>query len=427
MPKTMKSLRLIACVAMLVFTALAVPTAASASTSQLSLIQDDRESVRPDRRGPHGRDDRDPQPRRGHPAHQRDLRQDLPDAHGPQEAGRLRDVRSQLAAVRLEQRPTGLVDLARANGIQVLMTVTSPGPFFSSTSPRALPPSTRARSSRRAASSAPSRPPWPSATRAGSTTTRSATSSTSARPGSRRASSAAAGSSTTSPPPSTARCGSPATESIARYDPARRNRVLFGETAADRIAAAVHPQRPVHRRQGQRAQGQAQPAPGLHRQGHQAQHRRASPSTPTTRAATARRGSARADQDGAPDRAHAAPAQADRARPPAAGGFRAARGSSSPSSATRRTRLTGSRTSPSPSRRSTSTSPTGSSTATAAIKTVAQYELTDVPELDQFNTGLRFVRASGSPPTTPTGCRSWSRGAAPTRSRSTARCARTAC
>ncbi len=40
---------------------------------------------------------------------------------------------------------------------------------------------------------------------------------------------------------------------IARYDPSRRNRVLFAETAADRLAAAVHPQRALHRRQGQGA------------------------------------------------------------------------------------------------------------------------------------------------------------------------------
>ena len=42
MPTT-KSFRLIACVATLIVTALAVPSAASASSSQLSLLQDDRE------------------------------------------------------------------------------------------------------------------------------------------------------------------------------------------------------------------------------------------------------------------------------------------------------------------------------------------------------------------------------------------------
>ena len=42
MSKTTKRLRLIACVATLIITALAIPSAASASSSQLSMIQEDR-------------------------------------------------------------------------------------------------------------------------------------------------------------------------------------------------------------------------------------------------------------------------------------------------------------------------------------------------------------------------------------------------
>ena len=46
--------------------------------------------------------------------------------------------------------------------------------------------------------------------------------------------------------------------------------------------------------------------------------------------------------------------------------------------------------------------------ATGACRRWRQYELTDVPQEDQFNTGLRFVGGARSPPTRPIGCRSWS-------------------
>ena len=107
MPKTTKSLRLIACTVMLTVTALAGASAASASTSQLSLIQDDRDLF-----GQTGED-----PAVGM-SEIRSLgvdivrtnviyRQGLQDARGPAEAPRLRDLGPQLAAVRLERRPTG--------------------------------------------------------------------------------------------------------------------------------------------------------------------------------------------------------------------------------------------------------------------------------------------------------------------------------
>ena len=134
MPKTTKSLRLIACVATLVITALAVPSAASASSSQLSLIQDDRELL--------GLTGEDPAVAM---AEIRNLGVDI--------------LRTNVIYGKVYRTPTDrrkpagfvtsdpnspqynwsdtdrLVNLARANGLQIMMTVTTPGPFFSSASP----------------------------------------------------------------------------------------------------------------------------------------------------------------------------------------------------------------------------------------------------------------------------------------------------
>ena len=154
---------------------------------------------------------------------------------------------------------------------------------------------------------------------------------------------------------------------IARFDPSRRNRVLFAETAA--VASPV----PFIRNalciddKGRALRGKLRAAPGLQRQGRQAQHRRhGRPPLQLRRQRHA--AAARAQEDHAHDGAHAAPAQADEpgGPPQAHSGRREA--SSSPSSASRPSRRTGSRTSRSPSRRSTSTSPTGSSTATGGSR-----------------------------------------------------------
>ena len=132
--KTNESLRLIACMALLLLAALAAPSAASASTSQLSLIQDDALLL-----GSLGED----------PAADmteiRNLGVDI--------------VRTNVIYGKVYRTPTDrrkpadfvtsdpnsphynwaetdrLVNLARSNGLRILMTVTTPGPFFSSASP----------------------------------------------------------------------------------------------------------------------------------------------------------------------------------------------------------------------------------------------------------------------------------------------------
>jgi hypothetical protein len=131
----MKSLRLLVCTVLLAMAGLALPTGASASSTQLSLIQDDRELY-----GLSGRD----------PAavmqEIRDLGVDV--------------VRTNVIFYKvfrqpsLRKRPGGfvasdpsspfydwsqvdrVVSLAREKGIQVLLTITGPGPHFTSSSPR---------------------------------------------------------------------------------------------------------------------------------------------------------------------------------------------------------------------------------------------------------------------------------------------------
>ena len=133
MPTT-KSLRLIACMATLILTALAAPGAASASSSQLSLLQDDRELA--------GLAGEDPSAAM---TEIRNLGVDI--------------LRTNVIYNRIYQSPGDrkkpddfvtsdpnspryfwgeidrVVNLARSNGLQVLMTVTTPGPFFASASP----------------------------------------------------------------------------------------------------------------------------------------------------------------------------------------------------------------------------------------------------------------------------------------------------
>ena len=134
MPKTTISLRLIACVATLIITALAAPSAASASSSQLSMIQEDRRLFGQTGENPndvmreirslgvdmirtnviYGKVYRTPRDRTKPAGFV------TSDPNSPQYDWSAVD---------------GLVNAARANGIQILMTITTPGPFFSSTQP----------------------------------------------------------------------------------------------------------------------------------------------------------------------------------------------------------------------------------------------------------------------------------------------------
>ena len=133
--KTMKSPRLLAGVLLTLLVAMLAPSAASASTSQLSLIQDDAEFL-----GNRG--------------------ENLDSA-----AGELRNLGVDILRTNVNynkiyrtpedrKKPAGfvtsdpnsshydwsatdrLVALARANGVRLLLTVTGPGPFFSSENPR---------------------------------------------------------------------------------------------------------------------------------------------------------------------------------------------------------------------------------------------------------------------------------------------------
>ena len=131
----LQSPRLLACALLAVLAAMLAPQAASASSTQLSLLQDDRE---------------------------------LLGAAGEEPAAAMAEIRSLGVDIvrtnviygkiyttpRDRRKPRGfnasnpnspkynwastdrLVSLARANGIRVMMTVTGPGPFFSSSSPR---------------------------------------------------------------------------------------------------------------------------------------------------------------------------------------------------------------------------------------------------------------------------------------------------
>lgn len=135
MPKTTKSLRQIACMALLTITALAVPSAASASSSQLSLIQDDRELL--------GLTGEDPAAAM---TEIRNLGVDILRTNviygkvyrTPRDRRKPSGfVTSDPSSPQYNWAETDrLVDLARSNGLQVMMTVTTPGPFFSSASPR---------------------------------------------------------------------------------------------------------------------------------------------------------------------------------------------------------------------------------------------------------------------------------------------------
>ena len=134
MPKKHRSPRLLVCALLVATAALMVPSAASASSGQLTLIQDDRQLF--------GLGGRDP----GHVMEEmRDIGADV--------------VRTSVIFYKVYNRPSErtrpagfdpanpnseqydwsgtdrLVRDARANGIKVLMTVTGPGPFWSSTRP----------------------------------------------------------------------------------------------------------------------------------------------------------------------------------------------------------------------------------------------------------------------------------------------------
>lgn len=132
--KTIKGPRLLACTALLALAALTAPGAASASSSQLSLLQDDRELL--------GQTGEDPG---GAMAEIKSLGVDV--------------VRTNAIFYKIYRTPTQrkkpggfnasdpnssrydwsatdqLIQLAKANGMQVMLTITGPGPYFTSSSP----------------------------------------------------------------------------------------------------------------------------------------------------------------------------------------------------------------------------------------------------------------------------------------------------
>ena len=136
MPKTTRSLRLIACTATLIISALAIPSAASASSSQLSMIQEDRRLFNQTFEDPN--------------EVMKEIR-----ALGVDIVRTNLIYRRVYKSPRDRSKPAGfvtsdpnspqynwryhddLVNAARRNGIQVLMTITSPGPWFSTTNPGA--------------------------------------------------------------------------------------------------------------------------------------------------------------------------------------------------------------------------------------------------------------------------------------------------
>jgi len=134
MPKTTRSLRLIACVATLIITALAIPSAASASSSQLSIFQEDRRLI--------GQTHEDPN------VVAREIR-----ALGV-DIVRTNVIYNRVVKIpKARTKPPGfvtsdpsspqydwiytdqLVDALKAQGLGVLMTITTPGPYFSTTNP----------------------------------------------------------------------------------------------------------------------------------------------------------------------------------------------------------------------------------------------------------------------------------------------------
>ena len=131
---SLQSPRLPACVFLAALAALLAPQAASASSSQLSLIQDDRELL--------GEAGADPAAAM---AEIRSLGVDVVRTNvihhkiyvSPRDRRKPRGFNpSDPNSFRYNWSATDrLVSLARANGIRVLMSVTGPGPFFSSSSP----------------------------------------------------------------------------------------------------------------------------------------------------------------------------------------------------------------------------------------------------------------------------------------------------
>ncbi len=130
-----KSLRLLAVTLLIATAALAVPSMASASSTQLSLIQDDRELL--------GFTGEDPAAAM---AEIRGLGVDIvrtnvifgkiyrrPNDRRKPRGFKTSDPNSSLYDWSLTDR---LINLAKANGMQVLVTVTGPGPVFSSSQPR---------------------------------------------------------------------------------------------------------------------------------------------------------------------------------------------------------------------------------------------------------------------------------------------------
>ena len=128
------SLRLLACTALLVMAVMTVPSLASASSSQLSLLQDDRELL--------GETGEDPAAAmaeirrlgvdviRTNVIYNRVYR--FPSQRRKPRAFNASDPNSAFYDFSKTDR---LVNLAKANGMRVQITITGPGPFFTSSSP----------------------------------------------------------------------------------------------------------------------------------------------------------------------------------------------------------------------------------------------------------------------------------------------------
>ena len=188
-------------------------------------------------------------------------------------------------------RTDRLVDLAERERHQGADDRHRPGPYFASERPNSCRVATVHRCVPRPRTSASSSRRWPSATKGESTGTRSTTSPTwwsgsprsSRRPGGGKVQTEAA---------IYRKLWRAGYASIARFDPDRRNRVLFGETAAIGEPLSAVPRRAVPRRAQQALQGRAGTQARLLGPSRQAEHRRLRGPSLQLRAGTARRGAA---------------------------------------------------------------------------------------------------------------------------------------
>ncbi|MEJ7716381.1 MAG: hypothetical protein WKF40_12155 [Thermoleophilaceae bacterium] len=386
--------RLLACALLTLVVAMLAPSAASASSSQLSLLQDDREFL-----GERGED------LDSATAELKNLGVDILRTNvnynkiykTPKDRTKPRDFKtSDPNNSHYDWSATDrLVALARAKGVKLLLTVTGPGPYFSSENPRKckrLPctykPKTRefqdfaAAAATRYRGKADYYAIW-NEPNIGKTWL---TPRFEKRRGVGTIDYAAA---------KYRQLYIAGQKAIAKHDPARRNRVLFGEVAAIsqplpflRSALCLDSRnRPFRGRAGQGHRMHA-------REAHQHARLRRAPLQPGGQRHPAQQDQ---DQDVAVDRLHAP------AAPPA--GRRGAAEADRWASRHLRDRVrlpvqaAGQRLEREPDRAGAVHQRVGPAAASAdsRVKWVGQYELTDVRDKDEFNTGLRFVGGTRKP------------------------------